>query len=419
MEIKTINKVSDILQTWGLTGNTLEVLRIASDVIIIILIASIADFIARKVLLQVFKKMAMRTKSTWDDVLLEKKVFNRIVHIIPALIIYYSIVLVLANPVYETALNLILIAIKIYLVIIIMLAIDSIINSFYTIYNSLEVSKTRPIKGYVQVVKIIVYAVTIIFIISVLRNKPPDKILAGLGAMAAVIMLVFKDTILGFVASIQLSANDMVRPGDWISMPSHGADGDVIDITLNTVKVQNWDKTISTIPTYALVSESFSNWRGMEESGGRRIKRHILIDMKTVKFCTAEMIEKFRKIQRLKEYIEKKEKELKEFNEKNRIDNSVTVNGRRMTNIGIFRAYLEEYLKHHPKIHKEMTMLVRQLQPTQNGIPIEIYVFSNDQAWVNYEAVQSDIFDHILAIIPEFELSVFQSPSGEDFKKLV
>jgi len=236
--------------------------------------------------------------------------------------------------------------------------------------------------------------------------------------MAAVLILVFKDTILGFVASIQLSANNMVRIGDWISLPKHNADGTVIEITLNTVKVQNWDKTISTIPTYALVSDSFGNWRGMEESGGRRIKRHINIDMRSVKFCSPEMLEKFKGIIYLRDYIDEKQEEIARYNIENKIDDSIIVNGRRMTNLGTFRKYLEMYLKNHPMIHDNMTFLVRHLQPDETGIPIEIYVFSKDQKWANYESIQADIFDHILAVIPEFDLIAFQNPSGDDIRSL-
>jgi miniconductance mechanosensitive channel len=233
-----------------------------------------------------------------------------------------------------------------------------------------------------------------------------------------VLLLVFKDTILGLVASVQLSANNMIRIGDWIEMPSRKADGTVLEITLNTVKVQNWDKTIATIPTYAMVSESFTNWRGMEESGGRRIKRSVNIDMSSVKFCSPEMIEKFKKIHRLKKYISEKMEELELFNKENQIDDSVLVNGRRLTNLGVFRKYVEEYLRHHPKIHQDMTFLVRHLQPSEKGIPIEIYVFSNDQAWANFEGIQADLFDHILAILPEFELRVFQNPSSFNIEQL-
>jgi len=233
-----------------------------------------------------------------------------------------------------------------------------------------------------------------------------------------VLMLIFKDPILGLAAGIQLSANKMVRVGDWIEMPKYGADGDVIDISLTTVKVQNWDKTIITIPTFALVSEGVKNWRGMSESGGRRIKRPIFIDMTSVKFCTQEMIERFSKIQYLSNYVLDKKKELSDFNEQRNIDNTVLVNGRRMTNLGTFRAYLVSYLRDHPKINKNLTFLVRQLDPGPTGLPIEIYVFSSDQVWANYESIQADIFDHILAVIPEFDLRVYQNPTGSDFQNL-
>ncbi|MFA9407924.1 MAG: mechanosensitive ion channel family protein, partial [Candidatus Dadabacteria bacterium] len=249
-------------------------------------------------------------------------------------------------------------------------------------------------------------------------GQSPAFFLGGLGAMAAVLMLIFKDPILGLAAGIQLSANKMVRVGDWIEMPKYGADGDVIDISLTTVKVQNWDKTIITIPTFALVSEGVKNWRGMSESGGRRIKRPIFIDMTSVKFCTLEMIEKFSKIQYLSNYVLDKKKELSDFNEQRNIDNTVLVNGRRMTNLGTFRAYLVSYLRDHPKINKNLTFLVRQLDPGPTGLPIEIYVFSSDQVWANYESIQADIFDHVLAVIPEFDLRVYQNPTGSDFQNL-
>jgi miniconductance mechanosensitive channel len=296
---------------------------------------------------------------------------------------------------------------------------DSFINAMHEVYLSLSISKHRPIKGYIQIVKIGIYFIAIIIIIATVFGKSPKGLLTALGTAAAVLILVFKDTILGFVASIQLSANKMVKPGDWISIPSHNADGTVIEISLNTVKIQNWDKTITTVPTYALVSDSFYNWKGMEESGGRRIKRSVIIDMKSIKFCTPEMIKKFKKIQILRDFIEKKEKELDAHNKKHKIDNSVLVNGRRMTNVGVFRAYIEAYLYNHPKINNEMTSMVRQLQPTDKGLPLQIYVFSNDKRWVEYEKIQSDIFDHILAVAPEFDLRVFQNPSGYDVVKLL
>ena len=256
-----------------------------------------------------------------------------------------------------------------------------------------------------------------LFILSYLFNQSPVYMLGGLGAFSAVLILVFKDPILGFVGGIQLSANDMVRQGDWISMPKFGADGTVLEISLTTVKVQNFDNTITTLPTYSLVSESFQNYRSMKESGVRRIKRSISIDMSSVEFCTPEMLNRFRRIDLLKNYIELTEVELDRYNQENNIDNSVFVNGRRQTNIGVFRAYLEEYLAHHPMVHSSSDQLVRQLQPTSAGIPVEIYAFIQETGFIRYEKIQSDIFDHILAIIPQFGLRVFQSPSGEDLRR--
>lgn len=417
MDGKSIFDFVYLFEKIGLTGNFAHWSSITLGLIIIGTVAWLADLITKKILLVVLQKIAKRTTTEWDDVLVEKKVFNKLAHIIPALIVSYAINLVL--PEHPILLDLLQSSIKIYIIILVLLSIDAFLNSVQFIYNTLALSKNRPISGYIQVVKIIFYFVSIILIFSVVTGKTPKFFLAGLGTMAAVLLLVFKDTILGFVASVQLSANDMVRIGEWISMPSHGADGTVEEITLNTVKVQNWDKTISTIPTYALVSKSFNNWRGMEESGGRRIKRNIQIDMKSVKLCSDEMINKFAQITLLKPYIESKNIELKEYNEKHGIDNSVPINGRRMSNLGTFRSYLEVYLKQHPKINNDMTFLVRQLQPNEKGIPIEIYVFSNDTAWANYEAIQADIFDHILAILPEFDLAVFQNPTGDDFKNLL
>ena len=304
------------------------------------------------------------------------------------------------------------------MILVVLMVIDSVLNALHEIYLKLPISQERNIKGYVQVVKIIFYFIAILLIISILANKTPTALMAGVGAMAAVLMLVFKDTILGFVASIQLSANQMVNVGDWISMPKYNADGDVIDISLNTVKVQNWDKTIATIPTYALVSESFNNWKGMEESGGRRIKRSINIDMNSVCFLDDAQIEKLEKFHLLKDYINTKQKEITEYNKSLNLGEGTVTNGRKMTNLGTFRKYLEEYLLHHPMISNEMTFLVRHLQPTDKGLPVEIYVFSKDQAWANYEAIQADIFDHTLAILPEFDLHVFQNPTGSDFLKL-
>jgi miniconductance mechanosensitive channel len=408
------NIFSDWLKTFGFSDNVTVIIKIGAVLLIILLVAFIADKIAKQIIVRSITSFINRTKNKWDDIILKRKVFNRLAHIAPALIIHWSIGIALKD--YPQLISTIQSIIYIYLTIVGTLVFTSFLKALHEIYLHTEMSKNRPIKGYIQLLNIFVVFIAAIMVISIITGNSPVKLLAGLGAMAAVLMLVFKDTILGLVAGVQLSANDMVKIGDWISMPGHGADGTVLEITLNTVKVQNWDKTISTIPTYALVSESFTNWRGMEESGGRRIKRSINIDMTSVKFCTPEMIEKFNKIQVLQNYIKTKTKELEEHNKKNNIDNSVLVNGRRMTNIGTFRKYIENYLRNHPKIHNDMTFLVRQLQPSENGIPIEIYVFSNDQQWANYESIQADIFDHIMAVIPEFELRVFQNPTYYSFE---
>jgi miniconductance mechanosensitive channel len=346
----------------------------------------------------------------------EEKVFSRLAFFVPAFMLLGSIPLVLSE--YEVLTRVLQGAINIYIWIIVALMISSVLLSINKIYETYESSKNKPIKGYLLFIRIIVWFITAICIVAILIGKNPGSIFVGLGALSAVLLLVFKDPIMGLVGSVQLSSNDMLRIGDWISMPAHNTDGDVIDISLTTVKVQNWDKTISTIPTYSLISESFQNWRGMEESGGRRIKRSINIDMHSVKFCTQEMLDKFSNIQLLADFITEKQKELKEYNSKHNIDNSVVVNGRRQTNLGVFRTYLERYLNNLPFISEDMTFIVRQLQPGDNGIPMEIYVFSKVQAWVDYEGIQSDIFDHILAVIPEFELTVFQTPTGSDLRAL-
>ena len=382
--------------------------------LIIIIGAYFIYWILRNYLLKIIHDITLKTSNKWDDVLMKEGVFQRFMRLIPFTIILLGIDRAIPN-------QFILLKRIIFAGIILTgtRAINAFLNSILKIYQQENNTQRKPIRPLIQTLIIILYLLSGIFIISTLLNKSPWNLFGLLGGLTAVTMLVFKDTILGFVAGVQLSANDMVREGDWIEIPKFGADGDVLEVTINTVKVQNWDKTISTIPTYALISDSFKNWRGMSESAGRRIKRSINIDMNTVRFADEAMLERFKKIEILKNYIQKKENEINTENKNQRIDlSATTVNGRRQTNIGIFRAYLIEYLRAHPKIHKEMTFLVRHLQPTTEGIPIEIYVFSNDQEWGNYEAIQADIFDHILAALPEFELRAFQQPSGFDFKSL-
>ncbi len=404
------------LLSYGLKASQANLIQLSILILILILICFLADIITKRVIVNTISKFIKKSKNKWDDILFNRKVINRIAHLVPALVLHFSINLAFGN--YPKWVTLIETLIYLYITINVLLVLVSLTQSLHKIYLQREISKTRPIKGYIQLINIFLYFIAIIIVISLVTGNSPGKLLAGLGALAAVLLLVFKDTILGLVASVQLSANNMVRIGDWIEMPSRKADGTILEITLNTVKVQNWDKTIATIPTYAMVSESFTNWRGMEESGGRRIKRSINIDMSSVKFCTPEMIEKFKKIHRLKTYISEKLEELEWFNKENQIDDSVLVNGRRLTNLGVFRKYVEEYLRHHPKIHQDMTFLVRQLQSNEKGMPIEIYVFSKDQAWANFESIQADLFDHILAILPEFDLRVFQNPSSFNIEQL-
>jgi miniconductance mechanosensitive channel len=404
-----------LLTGTGLSESLIVFIENATIIIITIGLAILADFVVKRIIIGTITRLAKRSKNDWDDVFVERKVFNRLAHLAPALIVYASLQYIFdLDNLVEFLRNLT----QSYMVLVVLLVIDAVLNAMHEIYRRLPVSEGRNIKSFVQVVKIVFYFLAVILIISFFSESSLSGLFAGLGAMAAVLLLVFKDTILGFVASIQLSANKMVNVGDWISMPKYNADGDVIDIGLNTVKVQNWDKTIATIPTYALVSDSFNNWRGMEESGGRRIKRSLNIDMNSVGFLSKNQIDKFRKFNLLKDYVVQKEKEITEFNKSLNLEADEVTNGRKMTNLGTFRKYLEEYLMAHPKIHTDMTFLVRYLQPTEKGMPVEIYVFSNDQAWANYEAIQSDIFDHILAILPEFELRVFQNPTGSDFQQL-
>jgi miniconductance mechanosensitive channel len=345
--------------------------------------------------------------------LMERKVFRKLSHIVPAIIIYYF------APTFPAYQHIIEKGAVAYLIIVGLMVINSFLNGLNDIYLTFEISKIKPIKGYIQVAKIIFFIVGGIIIIANLMGESPFILLSGIGALSAVLLLVFKDSLLGLVAGIQLAANDMVRVGDWIEMPKYEADGDIIDISLNTVKVQNFDKTITMIPSYALISDSFKNWRGMQTAGGRRIKRSLFIDTNSITFCSNEMLEKFKTIDYLSTYITNKESEIAEYNSKYDSTRSNRVNGRSLTNIGVFRVYITHYLQNHSGISQHMTLLVRQLAPTENGLPLEIYAFTNDIRWDVYETIQSDIFDHLFAVATEFGLHLFQNPSGNDFKHMI
>ncbi|MFC0417531.1 mechanosensitive ion channel family protein [Cytobacillus solani] len=405
--------ISEWLSEYDLNPTVVKYLSTIIMILFIAIICIAANFITKKIVIRIITHIVNNNKYQWDNILLDRKVFHKLSHIVPAMIIYYF------SSTFQYFQHLIEKGAITYLIIVGLMIMNSLLNAITDIYQTYEISKTRPIKGYIQVVKIIVITLGVIVIIANMMGESPIILLSGIGALSAVLMLVFKDSLLGLVAGIQLSSNDMVRVGDWIQMPKYGADGDVIDISLNTVQVQNWDKTITMIPSYALISDSFINWRGMQTSGGRRIKRSLFIDKNSIAFCTDEMIEKFKSIHYLSDYMINREHEIVEHNTKHGINRSNPVNGRALTNIGVFRVYINHYLQKHPGINQDMTLMVRQLAPTEHGLPLEIYAFSNDVRWAIYESVQADIFDHLFAVAPEFGLRLFQNPSGNDLRTMM
>ncbi len=368
-----------------------------------------------QIVLNYLRKLSQKSKTRVDDILFDNKVPNYFIHILPV-----YLWLMFQDNIFVQAVNLeyfVILFLKLYMNYLVIRGIIAALMSLNVIYEQKQADRKKSIKSYIQVIQLGVLFVGILITISIIVQKDISYLVTGIGAFAAVLMLVFKDSILGFVGGIQINANDMLRLGDWLSVPSAGADGTVIDISLTTVKIQNWDKTISTIPTYSLVSGSFHNWRGMEESGGRRIKRALNIDMQTINFVSEEKLKELKKIKLIKEYIDNKDKELKAHNEKIGAA-TTTYNGRHQTNIGLFRAYVVAYLKAHKEVNMDMTFLVRQLPSSEKGLPLEIYIFSKRQEWAIYEDIQADIFDHLFAIIPEFDLRLFQNPSGNDLRSL-
>lgn len=406
----------ELIASMAINKTVTVILATLLTLIILGVISYIVFKIVTYIIQKIVTRLVLKTKSTWDDILLDNNVFSSIAHIAPAAILYSAIDLSSDEVVWLS--GTLKFITEVYFTGIFIYVTYSLLNSVLDIYNTFPSARSRPIKGYLQLIKIIIALTAIILFISVQFDKNPLTILGGLGAMAAVVLLVFKDSILGFVASIQLTANNMVKLGDWIELPKHGADGTIEDISLTTVKVQNWDKTITTVPTYALVENSVKNWKGMEESGGRRIKRALSIDISSIKFCSREDIDRLSKISLISDYVMGKESTFNSETEGDRVLEDGRVEGFGQTNIGIFRRYIEQYLAKHPLISNEMTFIVRQLQSTDRGLPIEIYVFSKRQEWPKYEAIQSDIFDHILAIAPIFDIRIYQSPTGNDIKVL-
>ena len=383
----------------------------------IVAIAFVSDFVCRQLLLRVVKRIVARTKATWDDILFEDRVLRRLCHIVPPVLIYF--LLPLAFPPESGMVAFVLKLLLIYVIAVVLRFVNAFLKALHDVADQKEELQGKPLKGLMQTGQVIAFFVCIILIISILIDKSPARLLAGLGASAAILMLVFKDSIMGLVSGIQLTANDMLHVGDWISMSKYGVNGRVTEVTLNTVKVRNWDNTIVTVPPYLLISDSFQNWRPMQDSGGRRVMRSVNIDMNSVRFCTPEMLDRFRKIRLLKDYIDETERLIAESNEQAGVENDPEpVNGLHQTNLGVFRAYLERYLRSLAGINQEMMLMVRQLQPTEKGLPVELYFFSKVTEWTVYDKVQADVFDHVLAVIPEFGLRVFQNPAGSDVRDL-
>jgi miniconductance mechanosensitive channel len=380
-------------------------------------LAALVWYIGQQFLNRVVNRLAKRTKNNFDDYLVEKGFFRKTGHIIPIMVLNALVPLVFTDyPDWKPGLDRITDSL---FIIFLLRAIDAFINATGRFISQTEKYKDKPVASFSQLAKIVVWLVGSVLLGGILLGKTPLVMFGTLGAASAVLLFVFKDAILGFVASIQLSINDMIRIGDWVSVPKYNADGDIIEINLTTVKVQNWDRTISTVPTYSFVSDGVTNWRGMEESGGRRIKRRVHLKISTVKLCNAEMLERFRKIELVKPYLEQRSAQIEAYNGERKVDSKASiVNGRRMTNLGVFRNYILAYLRNNSLINKEMTCMVRQMESTDRGVPLEVYCFSSIKTWVEYESIQSDLFDHILAVAPSFDLDVFEAPSGSDLRSI-
>ncbi|PJR03013.1 mechanosensitive ion channel family protein [Avrilella dinanensis] len=405
------------LQALNLSDNTLHFLNTAIWVVILILAFLIIHWVTNKLIINKVVKFILNTKNQIDDFLIKNKTLNHIGSYIPLIVLKIFIPIVF-KPFPNTAEVLATI-----INILMLLAFLRIVHSgFKTAKDVLALKpafKDKPLNSYLQVIDIVLYFIGGSFIFSIITGTDPKSFFISLGTASAILMLVFKDTILGLVASIQVSTNDSVRVGDWIEMPKHGADGDVIEINLNNIKVQNFDKTITTIPTYLLLSEAFKNWRGMQDAGGRRVKRALNVKISSIRFMTDEEINGLYKIEILKEFIDQRKTEIQQYNEVNQIDVNMPVNGRRMTNVGLFRAYITQYLRHNPNIHSGMTLMVRQLQPTEKGLPLELYMFTNSTVWGEYESIISNIFDHLFAAVKFFDLEIFESPASDDIRQVV
>ncbi len=410
------NWLAPLLLELDLSPDAAELLAIVLMFSAVVLTAILATLIVRRTLLKFITTWIQTNNYRWDDPLAGHRLPAKLSWFVPVVIFSLAVDTFLDSG--TTSYLLVKRLVTAGFVIVSVLSLTGLLSSINDIHRILRKNKGSSLRGYTDGGKILIYILGAIFLISIFTGRSPWGILSVLGGLTAVTMLVFKDSILGFVASVQINSTDMVRLGDWIEISQYGADGDVIDMSIHSIRIQNWDKTITTIPTYALVSNSFKNWRGMSESGGRRIKRALAIDVHSIRFCDEQLLEKLSRIDLIADYVKSKQQEIAEYNRTHNSDNGLIINGRRQTNVGVFRAYIIAFLKANSKLHRKMTFLVRQLAPTDHGLPLEIYVFSTDQVWANYEAIQADIFDHLLAAAPEFGLRIFQSPSGYDFRCL-
>ena len=407
----------DLLIHWGIPEESAIYVKLILLIALVTVLALVVDRVTRRIILTALVQISSKTSTDIDDVLVEKKVFHNLAHLAPAILVYFLMPVIFAD--FPALITFFREGIDIYIIIAIVLFVQSLLRALNTILRKITLFKDKPVESYTQLINIFNYAFGILFIISELTGKSLITFFTALGAASAVLILVFRDTIMGFIASIQLSANDMVKVGDWVSFTKYGADGTVEEINLTTIKVQNWDKTYTTIPTYAFISDAFKNWRGMEESGGRRIKRSLQFKISSIEFCSPQMAEKYKRYELISHYIEHRQKDIDEHNSRNGVDKSELLNGRNLTNIGIFRKYMYQYAENHPAIKKDMTLMARLMQATDHGVAIELYCFTSEQAWVNYEAVMGDIFDHYIAAAPYFDLEVFESPAGSDITKAI
>jgi len=414
--MKITHQLYDYLVNTGIPETYAAYINMFALLITVLILTFLIDYIIRKILVQLFSQFASKSKTNFDDILVKNKVPRNIAHIVPLIFALECVPFVFFD--FQYIENIIQKSLEVFTIVLVLWIVRSFLNSLKDFFKTLPSLKDKPIDSYTQVFMIFAWVFGILSAFAIITGIEFIKFITTIGAASAVIILVFKDTILGFVASIQVSINDMVRIGDWITFEKYGADGDVIEINLSTVKVQNFDKTITTIPTYALISDSFKNWRGMTNSGGRRIKRSLNINLESIHYLSTQEVEDFKKIQSISAYLETRQADIDAYNEKNNINKELLLNGRNLTNIGVFRKYIETYIENHSGTNKDMMIMVRQMPPETQGIPIEIYAFSSDKRWKNYEYIMSDIFDHVIAAVPYFNLQVFELPSNSSFTNL-